>query len=72
MLGRSMGTLKVEKIKGSSKTVLGNQGNKWLSLNVELPAGDTYKVTFFYKVTKLFEKEYTSIECNDRARYYTM
>ena len=54
MYGADIGTLKVEKIKGISNTSLltkvGNQGNKWLSLNVELPEGDTYKVIKFFKI----------------------
>ena len=48
MLGRSMGSLKIEKLEGSQRTELfekgGNQGNKWMSLKVDLPSGGPYKV----------------------------
>ena len=48
MYGSSINTLRIDKIEGSAKTALftkvGNQGNKWLSFNVDLPAGGPYKV----------------------------
>ena len=48
MYGSGIGTLKIEKIEGNSKTVLftkaGNQQNKWHSFSVNLQSGGPYKV----------------------------
>ena len=49
MYGRDIGALKIEVIQGSSRrellTKVGDQGNKWLSLDVGLPACAPFKVT---------------------------
>ena len=54
MYGRDIGYLKIEKIKGPSKTtllaVVGTQGSRWFSVNVNLPEGDTYKVINLFKI----------------------
>ena len=51
MYGRGIGALKIETVKGSTRTTIfsksGAQGNIWQSYNVDLPAGGPYKVLIY-------------------------